>query len=226
MGRSAATGDLGRLSRSAVVRAVGCLGLAAGVVLAHRLYLTHTSYPMAPIAGVLPPLPAPLDHAVLGALVVLLVVAAALPRSTWPLIGALAVAAVLAAWDQSRWQPWFYQYVIMLTALLPTPSAGLSGSWRVLATCQAIVALTYLWSGLQKLNVTYATRVFPWFVEPLTRSLPGSPTAWLPTAAVLTALVEAAIGIALFVPTLRKPAVVAALATHALVVAMLGPWGH
>jgi len=51
-------------------------------------------------------------------------------------------------------------------------------------------------------------------------------TASLPTAAVVTALLEAAIGIALFVPRLRKPAVIVAVATHALVLAMLGPWGH
>jgi hypothetical protein len=226
VGRSAAAGDLGRLSRAAAVRALVCLGLAAGVVLAHRLYLTHASYPMTPIAGILPPFPSPIDHAVLGAFVVLLVLAAALPCSTWPLLGALAVAAVLAVWDQSRWQPWFYQYVIMLIALLPTPDAGPSGSSRALATCRAIVALTYLWSGLQKLNVTYATLVFPWFVQPLTRSLPASMTASLPIAAVVTALLEAAIGIALFVPWLRKPAVIAAVATHALVLAVLGPWGH
>jgi hypothetical protein len=226
MGRSAATGDLGRLSRAVAVRALVCLGLAVGVVLAHRLYLTHTSYPMVPIAGVLPPLPAPLDQAVLGTFVTLLVLAAALPRSAWPLIGALAMAAVLAVWDQSRWQPWFCQYVLMLIALLSMRREGSSDSSRALGTCRAIVALTYVWSGLQKLNVTYATLVFPWLVEPLTRSLPGSFTAWLPTAAVLTALLETAIGIALFIPWLRKPAVIAAVATHALVVAMLGPWGH
>ena len=226
MGRSAAAGDLARAGRAGVVRALVCLGLAAGVVLAHRLYLTRTSYPMTPIAGVLTPLPSPLDHALLGAFVVLLVSAAALPRSTWPLPGALAVAVVLAVGDQSRWQPWFYQYVIMLVALLPAPHAGASDAPRALATCRAIVACTYLWSGLQKLNVTYATLVFPWFVEPVARSLPVSLTAWLPAAAVLTALLEAAVGVALFVPRAQKAAVVAAVATHALVLAMLGPWGH
>src|SRR5262249_59551213 len=178
---------------------------------------------MVPIAGVLPPLPAPLDQAALGTFVTLLVLAAALPRSAWPVMGALAVAAVLAVWDQSRWQPWFYQYVLMLIALLSMRREDSSDSSRALPTCRAIVALTYVWSGLQKLNVTYATLVFPWFVEPLTRSLPGSFTAWLPTAAVLTALLETAIGIALFIPWLRKPAVIAAVATHALVVALLAP---
>jgi len=226
VGRSAAAGDLARAGRAGVVRALVCLGLAAGVVLARRLYLTHTSYPMTPIAGVLLPLPSPLDHALLGAFVVLLVSAAALPRSTWPLLGALAAGVILAVWDQSRWQPWFYQYVIMLIALVPASHAGPSDSPRALATCRAIVACTYLWSGLQKLNVSYATLVFPWFVEPVVRPLPASLTTWLPAAAVLTALLEAAIGVALFVPRARKAAVVAAVATHALVLAMLGPWGH
>jgi hypothetical protein len=226
VGRSAAAGNLGRAGRAGVVRALVCLGLAGGVLVAHRLYLTHTSYPMTPIAGVLTPLPSPLDHALLAAFVMLLVSSAALPRSTWPLLGALAVGVVLSVWDQSRWQPWFYEYVIMLIALLPASHAGPSDSPGALATCRAIVACTYLWSGLQKLNVTYATLVFPWFVEPVTRLLPASLTAWLPAAAVLTALLEAAIGIAMFFPRARKTAVVAAVATHALVLAMLGPWGH
>jgi hypothetical protein len=208
------------------VQALVCLGLAAGVVLSHRLYLTHASYPMTPIAGVLAPIPSPLDHALLGAFVVLLVLAAALPRSTWPLLGALGAAVMLSVCDQSRWQPWFYQYLVMLVALVPTPGASPTDPARALATCRAIVACTYLWSGLQKLNVTYATLVFPWFVGPVARSLPASLTAWLPTAAVVTALLEALIGVALFVPLARRAAVVAAIATHALVLAMLGPWGH
>jgi hypothetical protein len=226
VGRSAAAGDLGRPTRAGAVRALVCLGLAAGVVLSHRLYLTHASYPMMPIAGVLAPIPSPLDHALLGVFVVLLVLAAMLPRSTWLLLGALGAAVVLSVCDQSRWQPWFYQYLVMLIALVPTPGAGPTDPERALATCRAIVACTYLWSGLQKLNVTYATLVFPWFVEPVARSLPSSLSAWLPTAAVVTALLEAAIGVAMFVPRARSSAVVAAIATHAVVLGMLGPWGH
>ncbi|HKY44373.1 MAG TPA: hypothetical protein VJM50_14900, partial [Pyrinomonadaceae bacterium] len=67
------------------------------------------------------------------------------------------LAGLLSLFDQTRWQPWFYQLIFMLLGL------GLF-AWKrperknnavALNVCRLIILCTYFWSGLQKLNVTF-----------------------------------------------------------------------
>jgi hypothetical protein len=63
------------------------------------------------------PLPAPLDSMLLLAPLGLLLLIAAVKRPRI-FIATFLLLAVCAAWqDQSRWQPWFYQYFFMLAAI-------------------------------------------------------------------------------------------------------------
>jgi hypothetical protein len=202
-------------------RVVLGLAFAAGLLLAAPLYLSGRAYPLAPVLGALPPVPPPLDRLLLGALVLALAGVAFAP---WPRAwawAALGLGGALALGDQSRWQPWFYQYVLMLGALvLARSKAETLAGWRLV-----LVAL-YVWSGVQKLNVTFVTKVFPWMLEPLA----GAPSAEAGPAVIAAGLAvaafEIAIGLALLRRRTRRAAVVAAVATHGLVLALLGPLGH
>ena len=165
-------------------------------------------------------MPAPLDGVLLGALVVAAGGLAIAPRPRAWAGAALALTVVLVLGDQSRWQPWLYQYALMVAALaLARSTTETLTAWRLV-----LVAL-YVWGGIQKLNVTFVTKLFPWMLEPLAgpRSGPGPVVIG---AGVAVALVEVAIGVALLFPRTRKTGVVAAVATHALVLALLGPLGH
>jgi hypothetical protein len=252
--RLASTRDRADLTRRLV-----CLAFVAGLLAAHRLYLSRPFYPLTPVTAALPPIPFPLEHVLLAALLGCLAAAAIGPWFRRFAVAALALALGLAAWDQSRWQPWFYQYLLMLVALLAsrderspglavvphatrTPGAG--GAGRVarrggtvpgpagargddpLDACRLVVASLYLWSGLQKVNVTFARIVFPWLVEPLAPVLPSGLIPWLPATGIAAALVEVAIGIGLLTRRLRPAAVGAAVAMHAIVLLLLGPLGH
>jgi hypothetical protein len=67
----------------------------------------------------------------------------------------VALFALLAALDQSRLQPWAYQYALMLAVLACAPrSEGKGETPRfALAALAVILANVYFWSGVQKLRL-------------------------------------------------------------------------
>src|SRR5207248_1237718 len=101
----------------------------------------------------LPVIPHPFDHIWFFLLLGLLVAIATIAQPRRLILIFLLLAGLLSMWDQTRWQPWFYQYLFMLAAI------GFCG-WKrpetrnqqVLNACRLIVGSTYFWSGLQKLN--------------------------------------------------------------------------
>ncbi|MCA1728235.1 MAG: hypothetical protein LC751_02125, partial [Actinobacteria bacterium] len=127
--------------------------------------------------------------------------------------------------DESRLQPWFYQYCFMLAALC---LCGISriGARDALNACRLIVAATYFWSGLQKANAAFTQDTYPWLVEPLTRWLPDWAGSTLLSEAYAVPMVEAAIGVGLLTRRFRKPAVIGALSMHAFIMLCVGPLGH
>jgi hypothetical protein len=192
-----------------------------GLLLALRLFLATRSYPRAPVLDGWPQLGAPFDVVVLGALLVALCGVALAPRPRWWAATATVLAVVLAVEDQSRWQPWFYQYTIMLATLAVARDAD-----DTIAAWRAVLVGLYLWGGIQKLNSTFMTNLFPWLVEPLTRVLPAGLDGILLGGWMVVPLLEIAVAVGLLVARLRNAAVVAAIATHVVVLGLLGPLGH
>ena len=195
--------------------------LASGALLSLRLFLATRAFPRVPILDGWPLLQPPLDAIALGVLFAALGGVVFAPRPRWWATAATVLAIVLALEDQSRWQPWFYQYVAMLGALAVARDSddGLA-AWRV------VLAGLYLWSGIQKLNVTFMTRLFPWLVEPVSGGLPAGLQQMLLAGWFLVPMTEIAVALGLLVPRVRNAAVIAAIATHLVVLALLGPLAH
>jgi hypothetical protein len=194
---------------------------AAGLLLAPRLFLATRAYPRVPAFEGWPPIPAPLDLAVLAALLAALGGVALAPRPRWWAAAATVLAVALGADDQSRWQPWVYQYVAMLAALALAREVD-----DTLAAWRAVLVGLYVWSGIQKLNVTFMTYLFPWLVQPLTDVLPAGLQRVLLAGWLVVPVMEIAVAAGLLVPRLRNAAVVGAIATHVAVLGLLGPFAH
>jgi hypothetical protein len=212
----------GRIGRYTLLRAAVILGLLAGFALSPKLWLSSRFYPLTPVWSFLKPLRSPGDYVVMLVLAALLIVLIVVPRRAI-LIAVFALLALLALQDQSRLQPWFYQYVLMLLAI------ALAGSDRqadALNTCCFIVAATYIWSGLAKLNPSFSTAIFPAFVEPfVARGL--KPTSWLVQAlAIATPVLECATGLGLLIKSFRPVALYCAIAMHVFILLVLGPLGR
>jgi hypothetical protein len=197
-------------------------GLLAGLLLSPKLWLSSRFYPQTPVLPFLRPIPFPIDYAVYALLLLLLVTIAVVPRPAKPIAAFLCLAAVLALLDQSRWQPWFYQYLFMLLAL------GLSSRSPAAAmnTCRLIVVCTYFWSGLQKVNPGFADDVFPWMAEPLTRFLPAGARWLIALLGLVVPFVETGIGIALLTRKFRTAAMYLAIGMHVFILIGIGPFGH
>ena len=85
-------------------------------------------------------IPPPLDRPWL--ILLPLLVAIVLARRPRGHIIAFVLARLLSYIDQSRWQPWFYQFLFMLGALTPCPWGGQDTNKReaTLNVCRLIVA--------------------------------------------------------------------------------------
>jgi hypothetical protein len=203
-------------------------GLLSGLLLSHELWINSRSYPLTPVYPLLKPPHFPFDYAVFAALVALLalILVAARPAK---LITAFVFLAVLwALFDQSRWQPWFYQYLFMLSAL------GLWFANRTdpqkreasLNACRLIVVCVYFWSGIQKVNPGFVRGTFPWLLAPLAGVLPAAVKAVVHPLALAAPTLELGIALGLLTQTFRNAAVCVAIAMHLLILASIGPWGY
>lgn len=188
-------------------------GALAGMALSYKLWLSARFYPLTPVFPFLKPIPHPFDYVLFGGALLALACCAFTARLI-PIFATLAVA--LALGDQSRWQPWFYQYFFLLLGVaLASPNA-----------CRLIVASIYFWSGAQKLNSGFIHNGFPWLLEPILRHLPQRAQALAHPLSLVAPFIEIWIGLALLSRKFRTPAIVAALAMHLFILLSLGPLGQ
>lgn len=187
-----------------IVTRVLVVGLLWGISYSLPLWLSATrDYPLAPILSWWPHFEKPLDLIAPGLLTVAAIARLCTARFA-PLTNLTIVVTglALAIEDQTRWQPWFYQYLVMI--LILTTSAKRPD--RALDGCRLVLSFTYFWSGIQKLNITFCTSLVPWLFT-------TTPDAGK-IAGIACALLEALMGIALLVPPLRRIAVILIAIMH------------
>lgn len=201
-----------------------CAALLSGMAWSPRVWEADRPFPTVPALRGVPELPqAP--TLVLTALLVLSLLAVALRAAPGRLgFAPPALAAALVLFDVNRLQPWAYEYLAMLLALaFAEPSAPDSRRSRAAwAACAVVVAGIYLWSGLQKINATFAHEVFPWLLHPLGAEAAARLGPLWPVAP----LVETSAGLLLLLPRARAAGLALAVAMHAFLLFALGPLGQ
>ena len=205
---------LSTLFRPAPARAIAVAMLAASIALSRPLWGMLRELPPAPLLP-LPPLPDALSPWSMPLLLALL--ALALVPRRWTPLPFMVVAGMLVLWDQTRLQPWLYQGVLFLGAF--------ALSDRPRPVLQLVLAATYFWSGISKLNPDFGQGVLPWAVA-ATGSRASLPVEWLAPLGMAVGVLEAAIGVGLLLPRARRAAAVAAAVMHGLLLLALGPLGH
>jgi hypothetical protein len=200
-----------------------CLGLLLSV----HLWIGPRSYPTTPILGALPALDGIAAQILFAALMALAVAILAAPRPRVFIVAFVAIVAVFCAFDQTRWQPWAFQYGFLLVVLaaFSWDRDDVAGRDRTLNIARLVVVCTYVFSGLQKLNANFIDTEFPWIVEPVTRLIP-----WLSEplrlAGIAVPFVQVGFGIGLMTQRFRRVALIVAVAMHVFILAMFGPAGH
>lgn len=184
-----------------------CLGLLAGMALSSHLWTSDRAFPAVPAFSGLPDLPALPCGVLVGLFAASLAITAARPSLRFAPWAAIAFGLLLTLFDVDRMQPWFFQSLLLLATLGSRP-----------ATSVVIIA-TYFWSGIHKLNGSFAEQVFPLLLEPF--GLTALQPFWLvaPLAGIATAIL-------LTIPRTRVAGLVLAVALHGFVLWSLGPFGH
>jgi hypothetical protein len=194
-----------------------CIGLA----MSSPLWIGPRTYPPAPVSSLVPAF----DRSVaIGFYLALFVLAVVARESRWFIAGFLAIIAVFCLADQTRWQPWVFQYSFLLVAVALYSSNGVDGERRALNIARLIVAFTYIYSGLQKLNPNFVANDFPWIVQPIVNVLPSA-APLLHGFGMAAPFVQVAFGIGLLTRRFRRVSLIAAVAMHLFILAMFGPAG-
>jgi hypothetical protein len=201
------------------------LAFCIGLSMSPRLWIGPRSYPPAPVSSMLPVI----DVAAPGLYVALFALAAAalvVPKPRWVIAAFLAVIAAFCMTDQTRWQPWVFQYSFLLAAvaLYSGNGADVDGDRRALNIARLIVASTYIFSGLQKINPNFMANDFPWIVQPIVKVLPSA-ADFLQGFGTVVPFIQLAFGIGLLTRRYRRASLIAAVAMHLFILAMFGPTG-
>jgi len=110
-------------------------------------------------------------------------------------------------------------WVLLLLTLLADSTA--------LAACRVALSVAYIWSGIQKFNGRFFHVVPSWFVAPAERwYLPSVLIEVLRWMVIAAPVIEVGIGVGIWVPGLRKTAIMATVAVHLMALLFLGPLGY
>jgi hypothetical protein len=200
-----------------------CIGLA----LSSHLWIGPRIYPLVPVLDLLPSSIYPADRFLFAALFILALLALVAPKPRAPILAFLAVIFVFCLLDQTRWQPWVYQYSFLFAALasFSWDNDDIVGRIRTLNIARLIVATTYVFSGLQKVNLNFIDNEFTWFVEPITNLVPVMRTP-LYVLGVLAPFLQICFGVGLLSRKYRRISLILAVSMHVFILAMFGPFGH
>jgi hypothetical protein len=200
------------------------VGFASGLLLSRKLWVSARFYPLVPVFHGLPHIPYPLDYICYGVLLVLLFAIAFAAKPRIYIFSFVAFIAAYSLLDQTRWQPWAYQYWLMLIALgcFSWKSDDIIGQRDMLNICRLIMGCTYCYSGLQKLNSKFVAEGFPWVLGTLHLNIP---IMYLNYLGRVVPFIEVSIGLCLLTRRFRKIGTVNGIVMHLFILYSFGPLG-
>jgi hypothetical protein len=130
-------------------RIVSTVAILVLMVYAPKLWVTTKIFPVIPMFDWLPIPNYPLDY-ILGIFFFIIQVVYIFQNKRWQGCLVVLLYIYLALVDQNRLQPYFYQSILTLFAIVIFPKK--TNSKKVLYAIILVFFATYFWSGIQKLN--------------------------------------------------------------------------
>lgn len=215
------------LSRIFWLKTTVVLMFCVGLGMSSPLWIGPRTYPLAPVSHLLPSSIYPIDLFLFAALFILAGAIVILTKPQKVIFTFLGIIIVFCLFDQTRWQPWVYQYGFLLAALalFSWDREDTAGQKRALNIARLIVVTTYVFSGVQKVNLNFFNSDFPWIVEPITNLLPA---ARMPLYAlgIAAPFIQVGFAVGLLTKKFRRISLILAISMHAFILAMFGPFGH
>ena len=205
--------------------AIACL---ISMLLSYKLWLNERTFPLSPVSDYLPIIKHPVDYILLGIVFILLLCICIFRKPQKIIITFLIITFIIALFDQNRWQPWFYQYLMMFFVLsfFNYRCEDIKHANAIITIFKIMTGAIYFWSGIQKLNPNFVNDTFPWLMEPFTNHLGANSITHFKLLGRAFPLIEAGVGIALFIKPVQKTAVVLISLMHLFILFVVGPLGH
>lgn len=202
---------------------ITCIFWLFAKLIGWRVWTTYRLFPTAPVFERLDHVP-PAVHLILFLLQVLFIVALLFPiKNKIVLIGLLAAEIFSCLLDQNRMQPYEYQYIFIVFVFL----ANINSPKFIPAAVIFILAATYFYSGLNKLNEGFIQAMW---TKAILRSFFKLPPAiagmrWLYYSGYLAGFIELVAGLGLLFPGTQKKAAAVLILMHLFILILLGPLG-
>src|SRR5262245_36193661 len=171
-------------ARLRAIHIILILGTLAGMAISYRAWVSTGTFgrefPNISIMASLRAVPHPWDVVHAAAVVPLLLATIWRRESRGLKLAAVVATASLVIFDQVRFQPWLYEYMLMLTVLAMRRRGSEADDTRALGSLQIIIACIYIFSGLHKVNYSFFHESVTLLLKPLRQVLPAQvPINWL-----------------------------------------------
>lgn len=202
------------------------IGMLVSVLLSLNLWGGFRYFPKTAFFDNYTGIPAPYDYLNL-AILILLIIIAFLSSKKGPTMLLILFSLYLCADDQNRLQPWFYDYNLILLVLLffkqrvDEPNNYTS----VFISIQVLVALIYIFSGLQKINDHFVTDTFSWMISSLEATLNQRQMNLVLKFGYIAPYLELIFGIGLLIKPFRYIILPSVILMHVLILIFIGPFG-
>jgi hypothetical protein len=208
---------------NALLLKVACIFWLAVKLMGWRMWTAYRLFPTAPIYDWLNHI-SPLIHAVLLALSVTFTALLLLPgKNKLIIVGLLVVELLSCLLDQNRWQPYEYQCLFILFIFL----VNAYNQKLIVPSLTFILAATYFYSGLGKLNSSFLQSVWhPVILRSFLKipsNVAGQPIIY--RAGYLLGVFELIAGIGLLFSNTKKAVAIALILMHLFILLLLGPFG-
>lgn len=213
--------------RLQLVKYCTLIGLLFSVLLSYNLWAGQRWFPKAPLFDGWLSISAPYDYINLILLIALIILVFI---SNSKLFSYLFILFCFYLWldDQNRLQPWFYNYVLIITILLfykqrvDEPNNYTS----VFISLQLLVALIYVFSGLQKFNSHFISDTYCWLIEPLNSMVSARQFSLILKFGKLVPYFELLLGLGLLIKPTRYIVLPLVIIMHLILLLLLGPLGN
>jgi hypothetical protein len=212
--------------RLQLIKLTVLVGLLASILLSLNLWAGERYFPKSTLIHDYFGVPAPYDYIQLGVLILLIIFSFVIQKKL-PSLLLILFSIYLCFDDQNRLQPWFYNYILILFILLffkhrvDEPN----NYTTVFISLQILVALIYIFSGIQKMNPEFVPDTFVWLVGSFDGILSPRQINLMTTFGHIVPYFELSIGILLLIKPLRYIALPLVILMHIIILFMLGPTG-
>lgn len=198
--------------------------LVMSLFLGSKIWLTSRDFPVLPYFDFIPSIPPPIDYAIYAitvAVASLLIIYPLQSKLVWATAGLLLF---LMLFDQMRWQPNIFFYLMGLGAL----SLANKNKEFGLQAIRAMLIFWFVWSGIQELNPVFKTSIFPYLFKPIISIFPKAAAPFFQSIAYVFPILQIAVGLLLLInhKLIKNYVVYSAAAIHFILFLVMSPLGN